>query len=54
MNHKKYKIKKLFTSGYLKGLSIIEYTDINFKLNFECKDPSAGSPYKIIGIDYYV
>jgi hypothetical protein len=48
---KKFNVTKLFTQGYLKGISITENTNVKFRIGFECKKPFGISPYKITKIE---
>jgi hypothetical protein len=46
----KYQVTKTFTDGILKGITIIESTNIEFEIGTEVKNPIGGSPYKIIDV----
>lgn len=43
----RYAVTKTFTSGLLKGLTIVENTTMRFAVGFVCDQPVAGSPYRI-------
>lgn len=52
MKREKWKIVKLFIGGILEGLTYEEVTTVKFELGEEVKKPVAGSPYRIISVEY--
>lgn len=46
----RYEITKQFIGGILNGLTIVEFTTVQFAVGFVCHKPIGGSPYRIVSV----
>lgn len=47
----KFMVTRLFIGGLLDGLTHTGITEVEFKVGFECRKPTGGSPYRIIAVE---